>query len=111
MPRLEFETYDKKTERWSKAGSLETDKPQTLLNFRPKDGKQEMILLECGDADSTIKTAELGEKSFVRPNRMQVLHPEGPLVEIIKLREGESFEMTIQEYESSPPIEYRFTHK
>ena len=78
MPPLEFGTCNQETKRWSKAGSVEIGNVHTLFNFRSGDGKQEMIMLQCDDETSVIKTADLGEKSLVQPGRMQVLHPESP---------------------------------
>ena len=69
-----------------------------------------MVVLSCGDVNSTISIAELGEKSFVKPDRMQMLHPEA-LVEAARLEKGQSFEMTIKESQFVDPIKHRFTHK
>lgn len=111
MPPLEFVTYNPENERWSKKGAVKPGEIHTLFNFRPEDRKQEMIILESGDAASTIRTAELGKGSFVQPGRMQVIGELGPPKEVARLEKGESFEMTIKEYEYSLPIRYRFSHK
>lgn len=113
MPPLEIERYNPEKNEWRKRGEVKPDAPQTMINLKP-DGTKEIIFLESAlnGLESSIKRMELGDKSFVQPNKMQVLHTEGDLVEIARLRTGGTFETTIQEIDQDyQPTRYRFRHK
>lgn len=112
MP-LEFERYDPEENRWTDRGEVKPDGCEVIIYLK-SGGTAEMLSLECSpdDSQSSIKRQELGDKSFVKPGRMQVLHPEKDPVEIARLGRGESFYTTIQVIEKdSEPTRYRFTHR
>lgn len=112
MP-LEFDRYNPEKKRWTKRGKVKFDVPKTIINLKP-DGKKEIILLECllDGSESSIKRVELGDKSFVEPGKMFVGHPEKNPVEIVRLRTGDLFETTIQDFDQDyQPTRYRFRHK
>jgi len=112
MP-LEFERYSSEENRWTKRGEVKPDAPQTIINLKP-DGKKEIILFECTSdgSESIVQRMELGDKSFVERGKMFVGHPEENPVQIARLRTGDSFETTIQDFDrDSQPTRYRFSHK
>ena len=113
MPPLEIEIRHPKEDRWTKIHEVGPNESVDIMVLRP-DGIKEIMLFECSPdgSESSIKRTEAGDKSFLEPNKMPVLHPDKPPIEVARLRAGDSFETTIQEIDVDlQQTRHRFTHR